>query len=74
MSMHESNFLSGGPLGLDARVAQIFLAHIEICCATDEETGAAAARRRDKMLEEIDEKQHGYVQLVASAMTRLTGG
>ena len=70
MSMHQATFTSGGPLGFDSRVAEIFMAHIEVCCAPDERTSRAAARRRDQIFDGLDEKQQGYVSLVASAIGR----
>ena len=73
MSNNQAVIPSGGTMNVDPRVAQIFLAHVEIMTAATNRAGLAAARRRDQMLSELDEKNQGYVALVASAMLRSCG-
>lgn len=59
--------LSGGALKFDPAVVEVFLAHIEGCCA-DGRTSTAALRRRDALLVELGEPGRRHVRLVAAAV------
>jgi hypothetical protein len=68
--MKKSNAISGGPLNMDPRISEIFLAHLAVCCASTERASLAAARRRDRLFRQLSPTQQGYVHLVASAVGR----
>ena len=62
---------SGGVLKIDQAVAEVFLAHIERCCANDAKASARALRRRDALLVKLGEPGRRHVRLMANTVASL---
>jgi hypothetical protein len=62
---------AGGPLGIDRRVAEVFLAQIEVWSGSDDSSAQAAADRRDALLQEIDDRQRDFIGQIAESLARI---
>jgi hypothetical protein len=61
---------SGGPLEIDRRVAEVFLAQIEVWSGSDGSSVQAATDRRDELLEEVDDRQRDFIRQTAESLAR----
>ena len=63
---------SGGPLKIDIRVAELFLAQLEMMCAPlSAEREKDAIARRKVVLQSLDTTQRGHATTVCSILLRL---
>jgi hypothetical protein len=62
---------TGGPLGIDRRVAEVFLAQIEVWSGSDDSSVRAAADRRDALLQEVDDRQRDFIRQIAESLARI---
>ena len=62
---------SGGPLEIDRRVAEVFLAQIEVWSGYDDSSVRAAADRRDSLLQEVDNRQRDFIRQIAESLARI---
>jgi hypothetical protein len=69
--MPEKPMLSGGPLNLDPKVAEAFLAQIEMLAYADGAAFEAAQQRRTDAFRALDKQQRENVLFVTSSMARL---
>jgi len=62
----------GGPLKIDVRVAQLFLAQLQIMCAPlSEQREKDAIEQRKLALQSLDEAQRRHAKAVCSILLRL---
>jgi hypothetical protein len=60
---------SGGPLKLDARVAEMFRAHVELHCHAVNSAGERTAKaRRDKLLSELSGRDRYFARVLAETL------
>lgn len=63
---------SGGALGLDAKVAELYVAQMDLICAPDgSKREDDALKKRDAILGSMTAKDCSHAALVATAVTRL---
>lgn len=62
---------SGGPLKVDAKVAEVFVAHISGVCAGKDQESRAAFRKRDSLLKSLGEPGRRHVRLVSEVLAGL---
>jgi hypothetical protein len=62
---------TGGPLEIDRRVAEVFLAQIEVWSGWDDSSVRAAADRRDALLQEVDDRQRDFIRKIAESLARI---
>ena len=62
----------GGPLKIDVRVAELFLAQLQIMCAPlSEQHEKNAVAKRKVILQSLDTTQRGHAKTVCSILLRL---
>ena len=62
---------AGGPLEIDRRVAEVFLAQIEVWSDSGDSSVQAAADRRDALLQEVDDRQRDFIRQIAESLARI---
>ena len=61
----------GGPLGIDEKVAEVIMSHLEGVCAATEAESQTAFSRRDALMAQLGPRACVHLLMVGSAIVRL---
>lgn len=64
----------GGPLGIDEKVAEVIMSHLEGVCAESEGGSEVAFNRRDEILSRCGPAVVVHLMMVGNAIVRLCEG